>query len=489
MSDAKQRTAKPGDLLSQWWTLGRIAADRRTTGRHVKAGWVIINSYWQKHGNGRASLRFIERATGLGRPAVVRACRELAEWGHVTRVPGVGSRSSEYVPRWVTSASGVQITTTNDDDPSGVQMDTTPVSEATPLDGASGVEMDTESYLPEPAYKPASGKVDDDCAAPTAPPLAGLAPATAGTAQEELPSAQAKPTFELCYRTYDYLRGKNEANAAWNALPPEVDRAAVIKAAAAWQASWAAQGKPDAPRKHLATLLKEERYDEDAPTGFQKVEKSSKAKQATGKPAKARHGIGHKMKRYTIVDVAEEGSVFGSYFLTFTFRAGEGEHEFTQRLHVVQADAEFAEGADTAEYRELCTAAFGKGKPEGNYLGRVIGINEGNDRVWYHHLPGENPSPAEAVTEPQPASRPLTEAIARRREPSEWERKKAAQWRRDAGWKEWDKAHPEFFETPAGEGMSWAQAIKASGHEDKPAADDEWPEWMDTEYDEDDEAA
>jgi hypothetical protein len=155
----------------------------------------------------------------------------------------------------------------------------------------------------------------------------------------------------------------------------------------------------------------------------------------------------------------------------------------------VQADAEFAEGADTAEYRELCTAAFGKGKPEGNYLGRVIGINEGNDRVWYHHLPGENPSPAEAVTEPQPASRPLTEAIARRREPSEWERKKAAQWRRDAGRKEWDKAHPEFFETPAGEGMSWAQAIKASGHEDKPAADDEWPEWMDTEYDEDDEAA
>jgi hypothetical protein len=94
MSANKQRTAKPGDLLSQWWTLGAIAADKRTTGRHMKAGWVIINSYWQKHGNGRASLRYIERATGLGRPAVVKACRELAEWGHVTRVRGVGSGPS-----------------------------------------------------------------------------------------------------------------------------------------------------------------------------------------------------------------------------------------------------------------------------------------------------------------------------------------------------------------------------------------------------------
>lgn len=43
MSEAKpERTAKPGDLLLQWWTPGAIAADRRTTGRHMKAGWVIM---------------------------------------------------------------------------------------------------------------------------------------------------------------------------------------------------------------------------------------------------------------------------------------------------------------------------------------------------------------------------------------------------------------------------------------------------------------
>ncbi|MCK1379584.1 hypothetical protein IVB33_18885, partial [Bradyrhizobium sp. 24] len=175
MNDPKQRTAKPGDLLSQWWTMGRIAADRRTTGRHMKAGWVIINSYWQKHGNGRASLRYIQRATGMDRKTVIKACRELDEWGHAARATGVGSRPSEYVPQWVTTASGVQTATTSDDAPTGVQMTTPLVVESTPLDGVSGVQMTTESYLPEPAYKPASGKGTVSASGPDAE-----APAVAG---------------------------------------------------------------------------------------------------------------------------------------------------------------------------------------------------------------------------------------------------------------------------------------------------------------------
>ncbi|WP_143198160.1 hypothetical protein [Bradyrhizobium sp. AS23.2] len=259
MSDAKQRTAKPGDLLSQWWTLGAIATDRRTSGRHMKAGWVIINSYWKKHGNGRASLRYIENATGMKRTTVVKACRELDEWGHVTRALGTGSRPSEYMPNWVTSASGAKTGTTNDSDTSGAKVGTGVVLEQAPLATSSGAQTGTESYLPEPAYKPASGKVEIDPAAPTAPPLAGglAAPAAGGTAVEERTDtpADTKPTFELCWRTYDYARGKKEARAAWNALPPEVDKAAVIKAAGAWQASWDAQGKPDAPRFHVAIAL------------------------------------------------------------------------------------------------------------------------------------------------------------------------------------------------------------------------------------------
>jgi len=271
MATDKPRTAKPGDLLSQWWTLGAIAADRRTTGRHMKAGWVIINAYWEKYGNGRASLRYIEKATGLDRKAIGKACRELADWGHVTRIPHQGSRPSAYIPRWVITASGMEMTTTSGDAPSGVEMTTTVVAESTPLDGFSGVEMTPESYLLRPAYKPDLQIGRDETAPATPPHAAGPVGAASGEAPVEEERVPAKPTFEQCWRTYDYAKGKKEARAAWNALPPDTDLAAVIEAAASWQQSWAAQGKPDAPRKHLATWLREERYDEDAPTGFQKM--------------------------------------------------------------------------------------------------------------------------------------------------------------------------------------------------------------------------
>ncbi|UPJ53333.1 MarR family transcriptional regulator [Bradyrhizobium sp. 200] len=425
MSDAKQRTAKPGDLLSQWWTLGAIAADKRTTGRHMKAGWVIINSYWQKHGNGRASLRYIQRATGLGRPAVVKACRELAEWGHVARAPGVGTRPSEYVPRWVTSASGVQKDTTSNDAPSGVEMDTALVCESTPLNGASGAQMDTESYLPEPAYKPASGEVDDDCAAPTAPPLAGLAPATAGTAQEELPCAQAKPTFELCYRTYDCLKGKKEAKAAWDALPAEVDKAAVIKAAAAWLASWKAQGKPDAPRKHLATWLKEERYDEDAPKGFTKVEKAGKAKPKATKPAgaeptKPRQPAAPITARITASEVAKVAT--GSELRVIATDEAGAEH---QHILVLEHDDMETQFAGQRQLAKLVRAAGLEEIEDSSELhGRTIVIT-GDGFTAPDTRPDDEP-PLPSIPEPVGCANP-----AQTTPPADWPDWMGAEYERD----------------------------------------------------------
>ncbi|WOH55371.1 hypothetical protein [Bradyrhizobium sp. BWC-3-1] len=120
-----------------------------------------------------------------------------------------------------------------------------------------------------------------------------------------------RPTFEAVWRAYDYAKGKKEARAAWAALPAEVDRTAVIKAAGAWQASWDAQGKPDAPRKHLATWLREERYDEDPPRGFKKVERAKTKTKAgpttstTAKPAKRAIRTTATTARITSVDVVK----------------------------------------------------------------------------------------------------------------------------------------------------------------------------------------
>jgi hypothetical protein len=204
--------------------MGRIAADRRTSGRHMKAGWVIINSYWQKHGNGRASLSYIQQATGLDRKAAVKACRELDEWGHATRVPGIGTRPSEYVPHWVTSASGVQTTTTSDDDASGVQMTTRVGVESTPLDDASGVQTTTQTYLRTPAYRPAVQEVVD-CSdgAATPPHAAGLSAASGETPQGG---------FEAFWNSYAHKQKRDKAEAAWTKLDPAPDLVAIILAEA-----------------------------------------------------------------------------------------------------------------------------------------------------------------------------------------------------------------------------------------------------------------
>ncbi|SCB33978.1 hypothetical protein GA0061098_1006186 [Bradyrhizobium shewense] len=415
MSDAKQRTAKPGDLLSQWWTLGAIAADRRTSGRHMKAGWVIINSYWQKHGNGRASLRFIERATGMDRKTVIRACRELDEWGHAARATGAGSRPSEYVPRWVTTASGVQAATTNDDDPSGVQMTTGVVVESPPLEGASGVQMTTESYLRSPAYKPDLQIGRDDTRPPTVPLLGdGLAATPArGSAVEELPSSQAEPTFELCYRTYDCLKGKKEAKAAWDALPPEVDRAAVIAKAGEWQASWAAQGKPDAPRKHLATWLREERYDEVAPTGYVKQEKASKSKPANpAKPTK-RKPAAPITARITASKVVGPSGETELHF-TATDAAGV-QHEHVITLEHPDAETQFDGQQQLAKL--VHAAGLEQILDSSELHGRTIVITEDGFTAPTTRPDDDTPLPAKPEPTPEPPpppSRPWTKPTRQR---------------------------------------------------------------------------
>ncbi|OSJ19776.1 hypothetical protein BST63_19665 [Bradyrhizobium canariense] len=474
MADSKAH--KPGGLLDQYNLLGAIIDASWATRLDHKVARHIIDRYYPKHGNGRASLRYLERATGASRPNVIASVRRLAEQGAIVLVrQGQGTRPSEFSLNFEFPSSGIADDTTSTNEPSGSVNDTTGGIAHDTSSASSGIADDTESYLLNPAYKAEIQKDRDDTRPPTAPPLAGLSAATAGTAVEELASSQAKPTFELCYRTYDCLKGKREAKAAWDALPAEVDRAAVIRVAAAWQASWAAQGKPDAPRKHLATWLREERYDEDPPRGFKKVERAKATKPKAAKPA--RLGLGINIKRYTITAYKNEGSPFADYWETFTFRRHDDGFEFTQRMHVLKVDADVDEAPDFYRKVELIKGAFGKGNPAGEWVGRVLGINEGEeDGLGFHYLPEENPPLPEPA--PQPALTGLdTNPVSPPAEPAdygtkEWERRYTARQERAAGMREWDKAHPELFE-------------------DKPAANDDWPAWMDAEYEyeEDDEAA
>jgi hypothetical protein len=481
------------------------------TGLDKSVAYEVIDNYRKDRGDSRASLRYLEKATGATRPSVISSLRRLCENGPFSvALQGGGTRPTAYklhFDRVAENASGIAGNTSGNPEPSGIADNTSVVSQAIPLEGSSGIAGNTESVLHVDGLQADLRDRMIDARPPSAPPHGdGLAaPPAGGSAVEELQNSKAElcspaePTFEALWRAYAYAKGKKEAREAWKALPAEVDKAAVIAAAAAWQASWAAQGKPNAPRFTLARWLKDERYDEDAPKGFQKPERPAKAAKAR-RTTVANLGVACEpiTGRITASELVKGGSVSE---LRFTLTDTDGmEHN---RAVVLEHDDMETQFAGQRLFAQLVHATGLEQVQDSSELhGRTIIITGNGFAAPTIRPDDDTPLPVKPEREPLPApeSKPVDEewlaGVKARVEAlpplaphvNEWQRRKEAQWRREAGQREWDKAHPEFFDTPAGEELTWAQAIKACGYEDKPAANDDWPAWMDDEYERDDEA-
>ena len=67
---------------------------------HIKTARHILKRYYQKHGNARASVSFLQQATGLTRGSIASGTEDLVAWGYFTRVMGSGKRPSEYHPNF-----------------------------------------------------------------------------------------------------------------------------------------------------------------------------------------------------------------------------------------------------------------------------------------------------------------------------------------------------------------------------------------------------
>ena len=80
--------------------LGAIIDDERVRLIHIKTARHILKRYYQKHGNARASVSFLQQATGLTRGSIASATEDLVAWGYFTRVMGSGKRPSEYRPNF-----------------------------------------------------------------------------------------------------------------------------------------------------------------------------------------------------------------------------------------------------------------------------------------------------------------------------------------------------------------------------------------------------
>ncbi|MDX3928690.1 MAG: hypothetical protein QHC90_23155 [Shinella sp.] len=263
----------PDSLKYQWRIIGLVLRSGWATSLDKSIAYEIVDNYRKEFGNSRASLSYLVEATGADRKSVIASTRRLVENGPFSIArQGAGTRPTEYAIDFglvqEKPSSGASTTTTAVHPSGGVDTTTGGGVDTTTSGSSSGADT-TESVLPVAAYK---ADVQDrmiDPAPPSAPLADGLKATAAGSAGER---------FEELYRVYGNRQRKAEAKDAYMKLNPSPalhDR--MIEAARIWFASWAAQGKADAPRFTLAKWIDREEFDCDPPTVYKPKEKKAKA--------------------------------------------------------------------------------------------------------------------------------------------------------------------------------------------------------------------
>ena len=266
----------PDSLKYQWRILGHVLRSGWATSLDKSIAFEIVDNYVKRHGNSRASLSYLVKATGADRKSVIASTRRLVEHGpfSVAR-QGVGTRPTEYVIHFEkvqdSSSSGADTTTSSEHASSGVDTTTGGGVDTTTSASSSGADT-TESVLHVAAYKAGVHDRMIEPAPPTAPLSVGLSATDAGS---------AGGGFEELWKAYGHRQKKADAKAAYTKADPDADmHERMVAAAKAWFAAWAAQDKAEAPRFTLAKWIEREEYECDPPTAFKPKERKAKAEHA-----------------------------------------------------------------------------------------------------------------------------------------------------------------------------------------------------------------
>src|ERR1700687_491500 len=84
-------------LLKQYKLLGAVIDAPWATRLDHKIGRHVIERYFAKFGNARASLRYLEVATGAERNKIIPSLRRIIENGAISVIrQGIGTRPTEY---------------------------------------------------------------------------------------------------------------------------------------------------------------------------------------------------------------------------------------------------------------------------------------------------------------------------------------------------------------------------------------------------------
>ncbi|MBP1848486.1 hypothetical protein J2046_006782 [Rhizobium petrolearium] len=259
---------KTDGLLAQHHLLIEIIHTEWATRLDHKVAAVIIERYFGKFGNSRASLRYLADRTKATRPNIISSVRRLVWHGAFSIIrEGAGTRPTEYALNFNFSSGIVDDTSTSgiaDDTSCGIVDDTST--------GSSGIAYDTQTSLTVTGLQAGLQERDIDCAPASPPDAVGLEAAAPDGAQGG---------FEELWKAYGYRQKKADAKSAYLKVAPDTElHSRMVASARAWQERWAAQGKADAPRFTLAKWIEREEYECDPPTAFKPKERKAAAKKA-----------------------------------------------------------------------------------------------------------------------------------------------------------------------------------------------------------------
>jgi hypothetical protein len=339
----------PRTIVGQTRAVALMRSDKRASYKH----FALLEFHWgwahQKYNHtSLASVRKIH-ATLLERnplgeaqislPHINAANRDLVECGWLFELDkGIGRSASRFIPNYAifkVAAEGNFRSFLEGD----IDFSVYPLGEregfgnsVNPL-GNAGVTYEVNANrfcvdhagnkdsLTETGRKDRSTEREID-PAPASPPLAdGLEATAAGSAGEG---------FDELYRVYGNRQKKSEAKAAYMKLDPSPElHIHMVEAARRWHASWAAQGKADAPRFTLAKWIEREEYDCDPPAAFKAKERKAKAEPvvAETKPNKPDFTIYPDRPASGVIERAEKSTdeEDGTVMLEVWFRTSEGE--------------------------------------------------------------------------------------------------------------------------------------------------------------------
>lgn len=327
-------------LLKQYKLLGAVIDAKWATRLDCRIARHVIDRYWIKYGVARASLRYLEQATGSGRGNIIKSLRRLLEHEVIAVVRlGRGTRATEYDLNFrfeATGDRGASKATSTSSDHSGTLGGT----EEGTTKASSGASENTKTYLRSMSTDMLTvGMSEETPAVPAAPPVSGLAADTAASAGEE-------GGFEELWAAWPRKHHRAKARAAYRALTPDAAlHATLLEKAHLWAAHYEQTGIEKRYWKHLHTWLAEERFFEDLPTPFedrrQRISSATKRRKqdAAGPVALGRSGLstGTPLGAHSVVIIRAEieKSENDDEHLAVDYRITEGSHRGTEFRHLM----------------------------------------------------------------------------------------------------------------------------------------------------------